>query len=166
MRGKHSTSARVSRELARINALPATELKAMWLEAEGSHPPKTMSTRVLRHALSFNLQAEAEGTESAAERKAWDQIAALRAKGADADAAISGSAPPPTHKALPEGTRLIRDWQGKTHEVSVLNPSGGRDHFLWNGRQYRSLSAIAKQITGTNRNGPAFFGLRDDGGSA
>ena len=77
-----------------------------------------------------------------------------------------GSAPPPTHKALPEGTRLIRDWQGKTHEVSVLNPNDGRDHFLWNGRQYRSLSAIAKQITGTNRNGPAFFGLRDDGGSA
>ena len=52
------------------------------------------------------------------------------------------------------GTRLIRDWQGAPHEVVV-----GIDHFEYQGRRYRSLSSIAKVITGTNRNGWTFFGF-------
>ena len=55
-----------------------------------------------------------------------------------------------------EGTRLIRAWGGRSHEVVVHG-----DHVTWQGKHYRSLSAVARAITGTPRNGPAFFGLRD-----
>ena len=57
------------------------------------------------------------------------------------------------------GTMLIREWNGERHEVMALD--GGFDY---QGRKYRSLSAVARQITGTKWNGPLFFGLRDNGG--
>ena len=54
------------------------------------------------------------------------------------------------------GTVLVREWQGATHHVTIVN-----DGFLWNGSTYRSLSAIARAITGTKWNGPRFFGMRE-----
>jgi hypothetical protein len=59
---------------------------------------------------------------------------------------------------LLEGTKLVRDWRGVTHEVTVIE--GGYEH---QGRRYRSLSAIARAITGTQWSGPLFFGLRKTG---
>jgi hypothetical protein len=56
---------------------------------------------------------------------------------------------------LKAGTRLIREWQGRTYQVLVLE-----DGFSWQGMHYRSLSAIARQITGTAWSGPLFFGLK------
>ena len=56
---------------------------------------------------------------------------------------------------LKPGTRLMREWQGRTYEVVVLD-----DGFSWQGTQYRSLSAIARKITGTAWSGPLFFGLK------
>ena len=61
----------------------------------------------------------------------------------------------PTAGLLP-GARLIRIWKAERHEVLVAE-SG----YLWGGRSWGSLSSIAREITGTRRNGPAFFGLRD-----
>ena len=54
------------------------------------------------------------------------------------------------------GTRLIREWQGQTHEVTIMDKG-----YLWQGKQYRSLTAIAQDITGTRWSGPRFFGLND-----
>jgi Protein of unknown function (DUF2924) len=54
------------------------------------------------------------------------------------------------------GTILIREWHGITHHVTVTE-----DGFLWNGKPHRSLSSIARAITGTAWNGPRFFGLRE-----
>ena len=56
---------------------------------------------------------------------------------------------------LKPGTRLMREWQGRTYEVLALD-----DGFSWQGTRYRSLSAIARQITGTAWSGPLFFGLK------
>jgi Protein of unknown function (DUF2924) len=56
---------------------------------------------------------------------------------------------------LKPGTRLMREWRGRTYEVSVLD-----DGFSWQGTDYRSLSAIARKITGTAWSGPLFFGLK------
>src|SRR5207237_9872171 len=56
---------------------------------------------------------------------------------------------------LKSGTRLVRDWQGRTYEVLVLD-----DGFSWQGTHYRSLSAVARKITGTAWSGPLFFGLK------
>jgi Protein of unknown function (DUF2924) len=64
---------------------------------------------------------------------------------------------PASMTSLPRnGTVLVREWQGATHHVTVVN-----DGFLWNGSTYRSLSGIARAITGTNWNGPRFFGMRE-----
>ena len=60
-----------------------------------------------------------------------------------------------TDPQLKPGTRLIREWQGRTYEVLVLE--GG---FSWEGKPHRSLSAIARKVTGTAWSGPLFFGLR------
>ena len=60
-----------------------------------------------------------------------------------------------TQPAFKPGTRLIREWQGRTHEVTVLEHG-----FQWNGETYRSLSAVARAITGTRWNGHVFFGLK------
>jgi len=54
------------------------------------------------------------------------------------------------------GTRLIREWQGQTYEVTVMDKG-----YHWQGKQYRSLTAIAQEITGTKWSGPRFFGLND-----
>jgi hypothetical protein len=58
---------------------------------------------------------------------------------------------------LKPGTRLLREWQGLSHEVLVLN-----DGFSWQATHYRPLSAIARKITGTAWSGPLFFGLRSN----
>ena len=59
---------------------------------------------------------------------------------------------------LLEGTKLLREWRGVTHEVTVTD--GGYEH---QGKRYRSLSAVARAITGTQWSGPLFFGLRKTG---
>jgi hypothetical protein len=61
----------------------------------------------------------------------------------------------PAAPRLKPGTRLIREWQGRTHEVVV-----GENGFLWQQAHYRSLSKIARAITGTPWSGPVFFGLK------
>jgi hypothetical protein len=68
-----------------------------------------------------------------------------------------------TIRARPElkpGTRLVREWQGRTYDVLVLD-----DGFSWQGTRYRSLSAIARKITGTAWSGPLFFGLKPNRGA-
>ncbi|HSF95488.1 MAG TPA: DUF2924 domain-containing protein [Thermohalobaculum sp.] len=62
---------------------------------------------------------------------------------------------------LMPGTRLVRVWRGAQHEVHATE--GG---YIWRGESHASLSAIARAITGSRRNGPAFFGLRDSGRGA
>ena len=62
---------------------------------------------------------------------------------------------------LKPGTRLVREWQGRTYEVLVLD-----DGFSWQGTGYRSLSALAGKITGTAWSGPLFFGLKPNRTSA
>src|SRR5438067_12661130 len=68
---------------------------------------------------------------------------------------LTGEAAKRFRPQLKPGTRLIREWQGRTYEVVVLD-----DGFSWQGTQYRSLSAIARKITGTAWSGPLFFGLK------
>jgi hypothetical protein len=58
---------------------------------------------------------------------------------------------------LKSGARLVREWRGRTHEVLVLD-----DGFSWQGTHYRSLSAVARKITGTRWSGPLFFGLKQN----
>ncbi len=141
----------IAARLARLDALGRDDLAAEWNSAFGVPAPRKASREFLLKAMAHYAQVEATRDVRPAVRKALLQIArGLR----DGSAALELPALSPT---LKPGSRLIRAWRGETHEVTV-SPDG---RFAWRGRRYRSLSNIASSITGTRRNGPAFFGLRD-----
>lgn len=135
--------------LADLEAMDRDGLARLWKDLIGSSVPVRMSQPMQRRFLAFELQAKAEGGLSAALRSRLDRIAAGEER-----------KPPPT---LQPGARLLREWNGTTHVVDVL-----ANGFLWNGACHRSLSAIARAITGARWSGPRFFGLvgvtNEDGG--
>jgi hypothetical protein len=139
-------------DLASIAAADAPELRRLWLARRGIPPPPTLSARLMRQALAWDVQAAVQGGEPPAVRRQWQAVMRRRTDGLDAAAAAGGLAPP----AAPAGTRLLKSWGGEIHEVIVQD--GG---VLWNGQTYASLSALARAMTGTPRNGPKFFGLRE-----
>ena len=110
--------------------------------AELGHIPKNASQGFLRGNLAWVAQAAAEGHDPVTLRKLLV-----------ARAAKHNRRRYPLYKP---GTRLIREWQGITHEVTIEEKG-----FSWNGVHYRSLSRIAQDITGTKWSGPRFFGLNE-----
>jgi hypothetical protein len=139
-------------DLASIAAADAPELRRLWEARRGSPPPPTLSARLMRLALAWDVQAAVERGELPAVRRQRQAVTRRRADGLGAVAAVDGLARP----AAPKGTRLVKSWGGEMHEVIVQD-----DGVLWNGRTYASLSAVARAMTGTSRNGPKFFGLRE-----
>jgi hypothetical protein len=141
--------------LAQLAALPKAETKALrarWHELFGSEPPP-LGRKYLQSRLAYRIQELAYGGLSDG---AKDQIDALVA---DEDARIKGKPRVRVMRDRPiAGTRLIREWKGVEHQVTVLT-----DGFEYQGQNYKSLSAIARRITGTRWNGPVFFGLRKPG---
>lgn len=96
--------------------------------------------------LAYRLQEKAFGGLKKSNRRELSRLAAeFQSTGSIAMAATAGIRP---------GTKLIREWRGRTHEIEVLT-----DGFAWSGRRYRNLSEIARSITGTRWSGPRFFGL-------
>lgn len=118
--------------------LDGPHLCQRWQEEKGEAAP-SVSPKLLRLALAYHLQAAALGDLPGAARRELSQIA----KGKSSQPAGSGM-------------RLVREWHGTTHVVTIDE----RGRAVWNGRQWCSLSAIAKAITGQQWSGPAFFGLR------
>jgi hypothetical protein len=103
--------------------------------------------------IAWKWQAEVHGGfGKPLERRLATLEAAFRQGGAPKLEGSGASRPP----RLQPGARLIRIWKGERHEVQLTH--GG---YHWRGRDWRSLSVIAREITGSRRNGPAFFGLRD-----
>ncbi len=123
---------------------------AAWEQRHGSPPPSVLPPRLLLLALAHDLQARALGGLTPALERRLARIAA--------GAGSSDTARPVPIKIKP-GATLLRDWGGRTWRVEVIADGS----FEWDGRSWRSLSAIASAITGTSRNGPAFFGLRRGG---
>lgn len=131
----------VARELAALAELDRTALLERWRRAFGRDAPPRLSRPLMEKAIAYDLQAKAFGGLPSRTRRA------LRAAAkADGRSALS--------KLPSRGTRLIREWHGTVHEVEVLE-----DGYLWRGARHRSLSAIARAITGTRWSGPRFFGL-------
>ena len=130
---------RVEAELAALAALSSEALRARWTALTGSPSPR-VSPSLLRLALAWEIQARAQGGLSRATQQKLAQLAVGRTR---------------TEAARP-GMRLVREWQGKVHVVTV-----GEDQVVrWQEREYRSLSEVARAITGTRWSGPAFFGLK------
>ena len=134
-------------EIEALQELSAPDLRARWATVLGRPAPRRVSRAVLTRAIAWELQARVYGGLKPAvlrrlQALAWptslEQIRQRRAR------------------ALTPGTRLLREWQGQTHTVEVL-PDG----YAWQGQRFRSLSVIARTITGTHWSGPKFFGLKD-----
>jgi hypothetical protein len=127
------------------------ELRALWERELGDKPPDTLGRDILALAVAYARQERLRGGLSKPVARELNRLLA-RALRDDATDALR-----PVATSLPRaGTILVREWQGTTHHVTVL-----ADGFLWNGEAHRSLSGIARAITGTTWNGPRFFGMRE-----
>ncbi len=133
-------------KLPYLAELPVADLKLEWARRYGA-PAPDLSAELLRLGLGYKLQEQRHGGLKRSTRSLLRQISAHQAAGK-----ANASAPLP--RKLTPGTRLVRDWHGVGHSVVVLD-----DGFEYGGTRWKSLSAIAKAITGTKWNGPLFFGL-------
>lgn len=144
--------------LAALKTASTVELKTQWRDLFGAEPP-SFNRRYLESRLGYRIQELAYGGLKPETLRRLQRLAAEsvgKRKGKDRG---RGSAQP---ELLPiTGTRLLREWQGVEHVVTVT-----ADGFEWQGRPYRSLSAVARAITGTRWSGPVFFGLRNHRGAA
>jgi hypothetical protein len=135
----------VSRMLETLPALSPAELRSEWRRLYRSQPPR-LSRDLLIRAIAYRIQELRYGGLSKTTRR---KLAAL------ANAPQSeGEIPPETVQKIRTGARLVREWNGRTHTVTVKE-----EGFTYAGRSYRSLTAIAREITGVHWSGPRFFGL-------
>ncbi len=143
----HPASAGLTEKLAALADLDAVGLRAQWRRLYRSHPPLHIRRELLVLAIAWKLQEKVYGGLTAAQKRRLAAIAEDLRKNGDLSAG-------PAIRLKP-GLRLVREWRGETHDVLVLE-----DGFEWNGERRRSLSAIAREITGTRWSGPLFFGLK------
>lgn len=149
-RRRGSAAGTLAADLAALSQRTYPELQAEWRRLYRSPPPKKISRDLLELGIAWKLQEKALGGLTPAARRQLDAIAnALRERG---DIAAPRSAAPKL------GARLVREWNGETHDVVVLE--GG---FRWQGKTWSSLSAIAREITGARWSGPRFFGIASSG---
>lgn len=127
--------------LADLEAMDRAALVAAWSDLFGSPPPRGISKPFLRRFLAFELQARASGGLPRRLKAALGkEEATARSR--------------KRHPGLKPGGRLLREWNGRTHVIDVT-----AEGYRWEGKTWRSLSVIAREITGTNWSGPRFFGL-------
>jgi hypothetical protein len=138
--------------LAQLAALPGkstAELKQLWRELH-DREPASLNREFLLKRLAYRIQELAHGGLSARADAKLDRLIA------DEDLRLKGKQPVRKGDRPIAGTRLVREWQGVEHTATVLV-----DGYEYQGRPYKSLSAIARAITGTRWSGPLFFGLRN-----
>jgi hypothetical protein len=147
---------RLEAAVASLSGLNADQLRLQWRNHLGGIPPAQLPGWLLARVLAYRIQAAAFGD--------LDRAILRRLREMKGEALESGQAPPFATRGpitregvgLKSGALLVREWNGRIERVMVLD--GG---YAWNGGVYRSLSQVAKAITGTNWNGHRFFGLKD-----
>ena len=143
---RHTSSAEFERDICALADLPRASLIERWRRLYRYSPPKGISTQLMVRALAFEMQVRRYGGLKPTVVRRLDKIA-------DGKPGIATKVVPRA-PALDPGARLIREWNGVSHMVDVT------DHgFEWRGERYRSLSEIAREITGARWSGPRFFGL-------
>jgi hypothetical protein len=133
--------------LARLPELALSELRQHWLALYKSDASPHLSRKPLLRAVAYRMQEVALGGLRPERQRQLRQIAQQFNE--------TGEIGRRARLELKSGTRLVREWQGRTYEVLVLE-----DGFLWQSMHYSSLSAVARKITGTPWSGPLFFGLK------
>lgn len=139
------------KELALVPTLSLAELTARW-QAQGLGAVPRVPLRLLQRLYAQLLQEQAFGGLP---------VSVVRELGITAAETRNGRAPvppPPRQVMLSAGTRLVREWNGRTISVDVEGES-----YVWNDQRYGSLSEIARAVTGTRWSGPRFFGIAGRG---
>ncbi len=132
--------------LNRLHLLGLSELRLKWSDLHGSNAPNSLSPNMLKGAIAYYLQEQAFGGLS--------KQARLRLKAVIVSPRIGSMVVGHTTFIKP-GTKFLREWQNKVHEVQALADG----NYIYEGRTYRSLTIIAREITGTHQSGPKFFGI-------
>ena len=135
--------------LARLPELDLTELRQQWRTLYKCDASPHLSRELLLRAVAYRMQEIVFGGLRPEHQRQLRHIAEQFNE--------TGEIRRRTRVELKSGTRLIREWQGRTYEVRVLD-----DGFSWQGTHYSSLSAVARKITGTPWSGPLFFGLKQN----
>ncbi len=123
-------------------------LRAEWRRLYRAHPPKRVSRDLLMLGVAWKVQERAYGGLGAATKRRLADLAKTVERNGDVTRNRVARLKP--------GARFVREWGGEIHRVIVLD-----DGFEWKGTQWRSLSAIARKITGVHWSGPRFFGLTE-----
>ncbi len=135
----------ISTEIAALEVVSHADLKKRWSEFFDAPCPPHMSRKFLTRAIGYQIQVRALGGLDRVTRRRLDRAAT------DLEA---GRPIVPAVPAIKPGTRLLREWQGRVHEVLILE-----EGVEYRGTTWPSLSAVAREITGTRWSGPRFFGL-------
>ena len=140
---------RLDKDLVALAAMPWVQLRERWA-AMGAGQAPAVPTPLLRRMLAQRLQEKRRGGLPLLVVRELERVASVG----------GGTVPEPQRRSvnLTPGTRLIREWNGKTISVEVTD-----DGFAWNERKWRSLSEIARAVTGAHWSGPRFFGLKRNG---
>jgi hypothetical protein len=139
------TRSAIEDEINRLRSLALEELRSEWRRLYASEPPQ-ISHDLLVLGLGYRLQEIDQGGLGKATRRKLQTIAKNFRK--------TGRVGPMPSLALKPGARLVREWRGRAHTVTVTE-----DGFEYAGTGYPSLTKIAKKITGAHWSGPRFFGL-------
>lgn len=140
----------VAVELARLEVMTTFELRGEWRKLHGMQPPKRLSRDLMLRGITYKLQEKAFG--------ALPKSLLRRLSGAELEPVPHKGRKAPRVTITP-GTQLVREWNGQTHTVLVY-----ADGVEWHGKRYRSLSVVAREITGAHWSGPRFFGLLSNTG--
>jgi hypothetical protein len=147
-RGDTSAPATLESQLARLASMAIQDLRAEWQRLHRAVPPN-ISRDLWTRGIAYKIQERASGGSDAALKRRLNKLASELANG-------SGASRVPT---LKPGARLVREWRGRVHSVTVTEVG-----FEYAGQRYRSLSQIARTITGAHWSGPRFFGLNKAAG--
>ena len=140
------SSRAIEEEIEGLATLPRPDLVARWQRFYRRPPPKGSSQRFLILGIAYRMQAKRFGDLNAKTRRQLEKALNATANSSEQGIEVSPQAGP--------GSRLVREWNGRTHTVDVVV-----DGYIWNGERHRSLSAIARAITGARWSGPRFFGI-------
>jgi len=142
----------IEAEIARLENMDRDQLRDKWQSALKQQPPLHIRRSLLLPLLAYKLQEQAYGGLKPEVKRRLRELADSFAQ--DPKGAAAKIQSPLRIKA---GTTLIRQWQGMTHHVTVSEQG-----FEYKGQRYKSLSEIARLITGTRWSGPLFFGLKQN----
>jgi Protein of unknown function (DUF2924) len=145
---KDRDSEKLGQQLDQLRQQSAEELIKQWQAMFGVAPPKKLRSSLLVQGIAYRLQEKALGGLKPSTMR-------LLARIADDTAAGRPVSMPSEKSRMTTGTVLMREWHGKKHQVTVLD-----DGFLYRIKRFRSLSQIARLITGARWSGPLFFGLK------